>query len=697
MPRTDVLLREQLAATDSDVLIAGVDAADVADTAQRNKTILNYGAACDGVTSDDAAIISMATDVGYVIIPDNKTTTVKTDLQLPFGVREFKARSQGSVRVVSGASIRGTNPTASSTQTVTVSCGVPYIITSTDLSGKYIEVSNGLTDKIFGAETAPVGTIDPIAISEDDYNLGTYKAGLFKCTLYDAAAQRAYLDVTPDFTATAQVASIYDDVNHTVYENINWVDENTSTDPADATIRYRKNYAGGMRNCTGRLNYVDVAYVCNHNEVTGNKLTIGYTFSFSWNCCDNNVHDNAMTCPKQSSDSVLIFFKNCRRNKANKNTVNGMADAGNHWSILFHTNSDHNEAIGNNVSSRNGIGCYAFNKWNLITDNDIDCNNLVVMGAVYCNYNANRIRCKAGAEFTVGLTVDFKRNKVQYVGALGGFCLSTYDVAQKPFGFAGFTVTPQNRINCDGTEFKYSRNRAAIDYRNKVDFTQTAPSYLPSTPTGILGDGVAAIGGYVQGVRRVSTKGCVYKNIHVGVLLVCTVAGSDVYVETGGETFDDVSTAYIVKATDFNYPARCLESYNAHFRNVDIVALTNNWPVYVKGGKFAGVNSVIALASYVTLVYTAIIDVDNVAPGSGSATGVVKWYDYMTSKPSAPAYSAQLTTTAAHQFSYRVPRGAKYYQPSESMTAVHTEAFENQSSPSTLRTIKRSITETLYS
>ena len=459
----------------------------------------------------------------------------------------------------------------------------------------------------------------------------------------------------------------------------------------------RRNYDGGMFNCTGRVNYVDWAYLCNKNEIAGNTLSIGATYSFSWNCCDNNVHDNFMVNPQQTTDSVLMFFKNCRRNKANYNTINGWADSGYHWSIMFHTNNDYNEAIGNNVNSRCGIGDYAFNKGNLITDNEIDCHQITILGAVSCDYNDNRIKCRAGAEITIGDEVNFKRNKIKYIGALGGCCVSLYDTAVKPFGFNGFSVSPQRRINFDGTEFRYSESRSAIDYRTKVDFTTgDSATYLPNSPFDILGNGVAAIMGFVQGTRRFSTKGCMYKNIHVGVLASCVTAGSDIFFETGEEKFEDVSAAYIMKTSDFNYPARCFEAYDGDYSNVDIVMLSNNWPTYLNGSRFGGVSSAMVVASYETLIYTHCIDTSCVASGSGVA-GIAKWFDFLTSKPSAPNYAGQLTSVAAHQFSYRIPRGAVYYQPSETMVAVHSFVFENQSSSSTLRTIKRSVTETLYS
>jgi hypothetical protein len=357
--RTQDTLRSELANEDSELLVSGSKARDIVN---QTKTILNYGAYCDGVTDDAASIVAMANDVGYVTLPDGKTTYLASDITLPHAMGKFRAAVKAKLKIASGVNIFATQIAASSTQTVTLSFNVPYIITSTDLTGKYIAVSNGLTDKIFGAETAPAGSIDPLAISKDDSNFGTYKAAMFKCVEYDSSTQRAYLDVNPDFSAALVTANIYDEVNHLLWENIEFDDANTSTLPEDATIRMRRNYDGGFVGCSGNLNYVDIAYYCNRNTVDRCAFKIGATFSFSWNCCDNNVVNSYMVNPNLVNDSVLIFFKNCRRNKANFNTINGWSNSGQHWSILFHTNSDYNEAIGNNVSSRCGIGDYAFNK-----------------------------------------------------------------------------------------------------------------------------------------------------------------------------------------------------------------------------------------------------------------------------------------------------------------------------------------------
>lgn len=655
-----------------------------------------FGVVADGVTDDSAAIMNAANALGYVLLPEGKTTFIGSNVTLPVGMGFFGALGQATLRIADGARIYSTSPTSSSSQVVSLVYNRPYITSTVDISGKYIEISNGLPDLIFGAETAPENSIDPIAISRDDANFGTYKAAMFKCTRYDAATQRAYLDVNPDFSASGVTASIYDDVNHIRYENITFMDENTATTDNDGVLRFRRNYGGGIVNCNGIINYVDFSNFCNFNVFSGNNVTVGATVLFSWNCCDNTISGNNVIGPNLRKDALIGIFKNCRRNKINSNIVSGISTSGNHWAIMLHTNCDYNDVLGNITNSLSGIGDYAFNKGNLIANNHIRCDAILLLGLVNTKYIDNVIVSSNPMTILVSETVDVRGNEFIYVGAQGGGCVSLYDVAQKPFGFKGFKVSPTRRIYLDGSTFYYSESRAAINYRDIVDFTKTPSSYIPSTVTGILGNGVAAIYGYVKDTRSISIKNCKFKSIHVGLLVVCENAGTNFRVDSGEEDFTDVDAAYIVKSTDLNNNTRGLESYNATFTSVNIAFLTSNYPVYASGARFRGVTSALVQASAVGLVYTGIIDRNCVASGTGSLPGVNVWYDFLTGKPSAPNYNGQLTSSAAHPFSFRIPNGAEYYQLSADMNVIHNFLFINRSTPSTPKTIVRSITEVAY-
>lgn len=704
-PQTDPILRGELASETGSHMVGnkqpgvGTVATTVSEQLTQLKTLFDYGGVCDGVTDDSAAIEAMANDLKYVILPDYTTTYIATSITLPLGIGEFKARIKASLRIADGAKIFFTSPSTSTTQSVNLVYNQPWVSSSVDLTGKYLEITNGKTDYVMAAETATANTIDIMSLSKDDANFGTLRSCMFKVIKYDSVNSRAYLDTAPNFSAPSATAVVYTEVNHAHFSNIHFMDENTGTQDTDGVLRFRRNYGGGISNCTGRLNYPEISYFSNFNKVENNTLDIGYTFMLSWNCYHNSFSNNSFVTPEVVKDAVLIVFKNCCRNVFTGNVINGEATSGYHWGIIFHTHCDYNVATGNKVNARHGIGDYAFNKGNLITNNNIECHSLANMGVIFNQFTDNNIKLSAGIENTVSYEVDLRRNKFYYVGLAGtasSGCVNLYDVGSKPFGWAGFTAAPTQRLYLDDCEFYYNESRSAIDFTTMVDFTKTADTYIPSTVTALINGGVAGVFGYVQGTRSVSIKNCKFRNIHLGVLVVCVTAATNVRFDTGANIFNDVDCAYLVKSTALNNNTRGFESVNDSFVSCTIAGMTSNYPIYFKGATFKGVGSVLVQCGAVGNVYTGIIDRDCVAPNTGSVAGVATWYNFLPAKPSAPNYSGALTTTAVHPLSYRVPYGAEYYQLNADMGVAHTVYFVNRSTPSQSKTVAVAITETPY-
>lgn len=705
-PQTDPDLRSDLASTSGGGLIGnkqpgtGTVASTVAEQLEQLKTLFDYGGVCDGVTDDSAAVLAMASDLKYVILPDDKTTYLATSITLPLGIGYFGARIGATLRIADGAKIYFTSPATGTTQTVNLVYNQPWVSSSVDLTGKYLEITNGKTDYVMAAETAPENTIDIMSLSKDDANFGTLRSCLFKVVKWDSTTSRAYLDITPNFSAPSATAIVYSEVNHAHFKNIHFMDENTGTADTDGVLRFRRNYGGGISNCTGRLNYPEISYFSNFNKIENNTLDIGYTFMVSWNCYHNSFSNNSFVTPNVVKDAVVIVFKNCCRNVFSGNVINGESESGYHWGLIFHTHCDYNVSTGNKVTARHGIGDYAFNKGNIISNNNIECYSLANMGVIFNQFTDNTIRLSSGVENTVSYAVDMRRNKFYYVGAVGtasSGCVNLYDTGSKPFGWDGFISAPTQRLYLDDCEFYYNEGRTAIDYTSLVDFTKTADLYIPSTVTALINGGVAGVFGYVQGTRSVSIKNCKFRNIHLGVMVVCVTISTNFRIDTGSNVFNDVDCAYLVKSTALNNNTRGLEAINDTFISCTIGVMASNYPAYLKGAVLKGVGSVIVQCGDLANVYTAIIDRSCVAPNTGSVAGVSVWYNFLTTKPSAPNYSGALTSTAVHPLSYRVPYGAEYYQLGADVGVSHTVYFVNRSIPSNLKTVAIAISETSYS
>lgn len=672
---------------------------EISNKISQIKTLYDYGATCDGVNDDSPYFTKMANDLGYIVIPDNSTAFLANSVTLPLGMGNITANRYASLRISNGSRIYFTSPPTGNTKVLDLVCGQPWVVSDVDLAGKYLEITNSKQDYVMLAETAPANTIDIMELSKSDNNFGTLRSCLFKVVKYDNVSKKAYLDITPNFSAPGAISIIYDNVNHVKISNIHFIDENTGNQDTDGVLRFRRNYGGGIENCSGRINYPEISYFSNFNKITNNNFEIGSTFMVSWNCYCNEIVGNSITTPNLDKDGVIILFKNCCRNIVSNNIVNGESSSGYHWGIIFHTHCDYNISNGNKVSARHGIGDYAFNKGNMITNNNIECFSLANMGVIWNHYTDNTITIRSGAENTVSYDIDMSRNTFIYVGVPGtssSGCVNLYDVGTKPFGWAGFISAPTIKLSVDGCKFKYIDTRPVIDYTTLVDFTKSPDSYIPSTITGMINGGVAGVFGYVQGTRSLSAKHITCNNLNVGFAILCVNAGTNFIINTGCNVFENVDCAYLVKSTTLNNNTRGLISDGDTFITCDIACMSSNYPAYITSAKFNGVSSAIVQCGSASNVYTAILDKNCISPGTGSFKGVNMWYNFLTSKPSAPNYDAQLTSSSAHPLTFRIPYGAEYYQPNPDMGVPHVVYFVNRSTPGNLKTVAVSISETSY-
>lgn len=676
--------------------VTGSVSRTVSERLRDSATILDFGAKSDGVTDDSAAILKMATAFGYVRLKDGTKTFLGSTIRLPNGMGVFGAQHKATLIIASGARIQATGATASASLTVTSSSGKIRIASSVDYTGKYLSLSNGLVDKMFAAETATPNSIDPIAISKDDNNFGSYKAGFYKVIGFDAAAQEIILDAPLDFNVIAQDAEIYDEVNYTLFCNIHFIDANTSPSPESSTIALRKNYKGGMIGCSGNINYLDVSYFNCCNLFHDNHVHFNVTFMVSYNGCRNIFSVNTFSSDGTYADGTLILFKNCRRNIVANNIIGcEWPTAREKWGLIFHTNSDYNIAVNNNVDAKLGIGDYAFNKGNIIRNNVIRCDHLVLLCLVNSSYRNNEIIASAPSSFVTSEKIDFSDNEVFWNGPVANAALELYDVATKPFGFAGFSVSPTRELIARRCKFTYMGEKTAIDFRTFINFSAGSANYFPTSSATWLANGVAAIkGNLIAGTRKFDFSHCTFTNFNVSLALTSDAVNLAHYYNVDGCEHENVDAAYIFKVSDINSTRQTLRVTNNKFRNVDAAGLSSNYPIYFKNNEFADVNSVLVMASYASTIYAHIIDIDN----TFYKRGATKHYDFGANSAN---YLAALSTAHAHAFSYMIPRGARYYQPAENQLIAHSELFINGSyvlsGVPTYNTIKRAVSDVAYS